>query len=52
MQKQDHTITYLLEENVLDEESLQKVLEQQEASGQSLISILKENNLVNKEQLT
>lgn len=52
MQKQDHTITYLLEENVLDEESLQKVLEQQEASGQSLISILRENNLVNEEQLT
>lgn len=52
MQKQDHTITYLLEENVLDEESLQKVLEQQKASGQSLISILRENNLVNEEQLT
>ena len=45
-------ITYLLEENVLDEESLQKVLEQQKASGQSLLSILKENNLVDEEQLT
>jgi type IV pilus assembly protein PilB len=52
MQKQDHTITYILEENILDEESLQKVLEQQEASGQSLISILRENNLVDEEQLT
>jgi len=52
MQKQDHTITYILEENILDEESLQKVLEQQKASGQSLLNILKENNLVNEEQLT
>jgi len=52
MQKQDHTITYILEENILDEESLQKVLEQQKASGQSLLNILKENNLVDEEQLT
>ena len=52
MQKQDHTITYILEENVLDERTLQKVLEQQKASGQSLISILKENNLVDEGQLT
>ena len=52
MQKQERMITYLLEENVLDEESLQKVLEQQKASGQSLLSILKENNLVDEEQLT
>lgn len=52
MQKQERMITYLLEENVLDEESLQKVLEQQKASGQSLLSILKENNLADEEQLT
>lgn len=50
--KQDHTISYILEENILDEKTLQKVLEQQEASGQSLISILKENNLVDENQLT
>jgi len=52
MQKQDHTIAYILEEDILDEETLREVLEQQEASGQSLISILKENNLVDEEQFT
>jgi type IV pilus assembly protein PilB len=53
MQKeQDRTISYILEENILDEKTLQKVLEQQEASGQSLISILKKNNLVDEDQLT
>ncbi len=52
MQKQDRTISYILEENILDAETLQKVLEQQEASGQSLISILKKNNLVDEDQFT
>lgn len=52
MKKQDHTISYILEENILDEETLQKVLEQQKASGESLISILKKNNLVDEDQLT
>ena len=52
MQKQDHTISYILEENILDEETLQKLLEQQKASGESLISILKKNNLVDEDQLT
>ncbi len=51
MQKQDHIISYVLQENILDENSLQKVLEEQEKSGQSLISILKKNNLVNEDQL-
>ncbi len=50
--KQDCTISYILEENILDEKTLQKVLEQQETSGQSLISILKKNNLVDEDQLT
>ncbi|GAG20588.1 unnamed protein product, partial [marine sediment metagenome] len=52
MQKQDHTISYILEENILDEETLQKLLEQQKVSGESLISILKKNNLVDEDQLT
>ncbi len=52
MQKQNRTISYILEENILDEETLQKVLEQQKASGQSLISILKKNNLVDEDQFT
>ncbi|MFZ0035679.1 MAG: GspE/PulE family protein [Sedimentisphaerales bacterium] len=50
--KHDRTISYILEEHILDEETLQKVLEQQQASGQSLISILKKNSLVDEDQLT
>lgn len=52
MQKQDDTITYILQEGMLDEETLQKAVEQQKVSGQSLISILKENNLLDENQLT
>jgi len=52
MQEQNNTISYILQENILDEETLQKVLEQQKASGESLISILKKNNLVDEDQLT
>lgn len=52
MQKQDPTISYVLQENILDEETLQKVLEQQEETGQSIITILKKNNLVDEDQLT
>jgi len=52
MQKQDHIVSYILKERILDEESLQKVVEQQESSGQSIISILRKNNLVNEEQLS
>ncbi len=52
MQKQDHTLSYILRENILDEESLQKVVEQQQSSGESLIKILRKNDLVSEEQLT
>jgi type IV pilus assembly protein PilB len=51
MQKQDHIISYILENNILDEKTLQKVLKDQETSGLSLISILKKNNLVDEDQL-
>jgi type IV pilus assembly protein PilB len=51
MQKQEHIISYILEQNILDEKTLQKLLKEQETSGQSLISILKKNNLVDEEQL-
>jgi type IV pilus assembly protein PilB len=51
MQKQEHIISYILEQNILDEKTLQKVLREQEISGQSLISILKKNNFVDEEQL-
>lgn len=51
MQKQEHIISYIREQNILDEETLQKVLKEQETSGQSLIGILKKDNLVDEEQL-
>ena len=51
MQKQDHIISYILENNILDEKTLQKVVKDQETSGLSLISILKKNNLVDENQL-
>ena len=51
MQKQERIISYILEQNILDEETLQKALKEQETSGQSLISILKKNNFVDEEQL-
>ena len=52
MQKQDPAISYILQENILDEKTLQKVLEQKKTSDQSLISILKKDNLVDEDQLT
>jgi len=51
MQKQENIISYILEENILDEKTLQKVLEDQETSGQSLINILRKSTLVDEEQL-
>jgi type IV pilus assembly protein PilB len=51
MQEQDHIISYILKQNILDENTLQKVLKEQEVSGQNLIGILKKNNLVDEEQL-
>lgn len=52
MQTYDDVVSYILQKNILDKNSLQKAVEQHQASGQSLISILKKNNLVNENQLT
>jgi type IV pilus assembly protein PilB len=52
MQKQDPIISCILEENILNEKTLQMVLKQQEASGKSLVNILEENELVDEDQLT
>jgi type IV pilus assembly protein PilB len=51
MQKQDDVIAYILKENILDQTSLEKVLEQQKASGQSLVNILRKNELVDEDRL-
>ncbi len=50
MEKQEHIISYILTENILDEQTLQTALVEQETSGLSLTSVLKNNNLVNEEQ--
>ena len=50
MQKQDQTISYILEENIVDEQVLKEALDEQQTSGQSLASILRNNNLINEEQ--
>ncbi len=52
MQNQDPTISFILQENILDEKTLQEVIVQQKASGRNLISILKKNDLVDEDQLT
>lgn len=50
-QNQDETISYILKENILDKNAVNQILEQQNTSGESLISILTENNLVSEEDL-
>ena len=50
MQEQEQIISYILRENILDERTVQQVLAEQQASGQSLTSVIKKNNLVNEEQ--
>jgi len=48
----DQTISYIRQEHILDEQTLQGVLEEQQESGQSLINILRQKNLVDEDQLT
>jgi len=48
----DQTISYIRQEHILDEQVLQEVLEEQQSSGQSLINILRQKNLVDEDQLT
>ena len=51
MQEHKDIISYILEENIVDEKTLQRVLgKQQNVSGESLVSTLKKNNLVDENQ--
>ena len=52
MKKQDPIISFLTEQNILDENVLQVALDQQQKTGQSLISILKKENLLDEDQFT
>jgi type IV pilus assembly protein PilB len=52
MEKPDPIISFLREEKVLGEEALQAVLAQHQQTGQSPLSILKAQHLLDEEQLT
>jgi len=51
MNNKDPIISYLMQENIVDEKTLQDAFNQQQETGQSLINILKKENLLNEEQL-
>ncbi|MHC4721119.1 MAG: GspE/PulE family protein [Planctomycetota bacterium] len=50
--KRNTVVSFLLEENILDEASIDELVRAGADSGKSLISVLKSRNLVNQDQLT
>lgn len=52
MDKKDPTIAFLLDEKILDEASVTKLVQECESSGKSLISVLKSQKLIDQDQLT
>ena len=52
MRNEDPIITFIKEEKILDKDALQLVLDKRKDTGQSVISILKSEGLVDDEQLT
>jgi len=50
MQETDPLVSLLTEERMLDEKALEAVIEKHQETGQSLIAILKEGNLLGEEQ--
>ena len=52
MQSHNDAVSYILEKKILDETTLQEAIKQHKVTGQSLISVLKKNKLVNEEQFT
>ncbi len=52
MKKKDPTISFLLEEKILDEPFAKKLVDECEASGKSIISVLKSKKLIDQDQLT
>lgn len=46
------TISYIREHNILDEKALEELLDEQRASGRSLVSLLKASDAVSEEQLS
>lgn len=51
MQEHDPIISFLAEENILDADALQAIVEKQQKTGQSLLSILKADRLLDENQL-
>jgi len=52
MNKKDPLISFIMEERILDEKTLQSVVDEHEKTGQGLINILKNENLLDEDQLT
>lgn len=52
MDKQDPIISFLMREKIVDEKTLESAVAQQQETGQNLISILKQQNLLDEGQLT
>ncbi len=52
MNTKDPIISFILQENILDEDKLQQAVEKQQETGRNLISILKADKLVSEEHLT
>ena len=51
MEKKDPLISFLIEEGILNEKTIDALLEQHQSTGQSLVSILKQENLLDENQL-
>lgn len=51
MDKKDPLISFILEEKLINEKTLQAVVDEHEKTGQSLINILKKENLLDEDQL-
>jgi type IV pilus assembly protein PilB len=52
MEEKDPLMSFLIEQKILDETTLQAVLDQHRSTGQSVTTILKKENLLDEEQLT
>jgi type IV pilus assembly protein PilB len=51
MDKKDPLVSFIMEERILDEKTLQAVLDEHEKTGQGLINILKKEKILDEDQL-
>jgi type IV pilus assembly protein PilB len=52
MEKEEKIVSLITQEKILDKKTLQAAIDKQQKTGQSLISILKKDNLLDENQLT